>query len=129
ERALADAGLPGGPPRDEAGAGEAFVRDLHLFGRASLFRLVATPGTPSGRRRLADWLVLGEEAGGAEAEAASIRARQAAVRALAPELDWRAGLEAIAWGSPRRREGAPEDGPRPARREGAGRHGEPVLDR
>ncbi len=130
ERALAEVGLS-----EDAGAtDEAFVRDLHLFGRASLFRLVATPGTPSGRRRLATWLVSGEEdggdeTGGSEAEAASIRSRQAAVRALAPEIDWRAGLEAIAWGSPRRRGGEPEEGARRTGRAAAARREEPVLDR
>jgi hypothetical protein len=119
------------PSRDGAAAGEAYVRDLHLFGRASLYRLVATPGTPSGRRCLAGWLTApGQDP--EHDEVAAIRARQAAVRALAPELDWRAGLEAVTWGSPRRRDGAPEDEGGARKRSGAGAGAgdeEPVLDR
>ena len=139
ERALADVGLAADPHRrpsdsDEAASDEAYVRDLHLFGRASLFRLAATPGTPSGRRRLAAWFLSGDgagddETGGAGAEAATIRARQAAVRALAGELDWRAGLEAVAWGSPRRRGGEPEEEARRSSSGAAARREEPVLDR
>ncbi|MFP3941619.1 MAG: MutS-related protein [Thermoanaerobaculia bacterium] len=92
----------------------AVARDLHLFGHASLERLLGTPGTPSGRATLAGWLL--EPAGPEE-----VRLRQGAVRALAPELDWRIGLEARAWGPP------PDEAPggagqgRPApRRRGSG---------
>lgn len=95
--------VPRGEPAGEWGGdgGEvergapAFVGDLHLFGHASLFRLLGTPGTSSGRRALARWLVEPPEVAGRTAE---VRARQEAVRALAAELDWRAGLEALAWG-------------------------------
>lgn len=82
----------------------AFVRDLHLFGHASLFRLLGTPGTPMGRRRLARWLT---EPPSAPELPGEVALRQEAARALAPELDWRAGLEAITWGRPE--EVRPED--------------------
>jgi hypothetical protein len=61
------------------------ARDLDLFGRASLFRLVGTVRTPPGRETLARWLV-------APAGPAEVTARQSAVRALAPRLDLREEL-------------------------------------
>ncbi len=64
-----------------------FAHDLGLFGHASLFRLLDTATTPAGRRRLAAWL-------SDPAPPAEIARRQEAVRALAPELGWRQGLEA-----------------------------------
>jgi hypothetical protein len=109
--ALDALGVPGGPPErsggragdgerglaeaPEAGGEPAHVRDLHLFGHASLFRLLGTPGTPSGRRALERWLAAPPAPQAAPEE---VRSRQEAVRALAGELDWRAGLEARAWG-------------------------------
>jgi hypothetical protein len=95
--ALAPAPAAAAAPAD---APPAFVRDLHLFGHASLFRLLGTPGTSVGRRALAGWLAVSPAAADLPAEVAL---RQEAVRALAPELDWRSRLEAIAWGDPTRR--------------------------
>ncbi|HEX6200528.1 MAG TPA: hypothetical protein VF150_09715 [Thermoanaerobaculia bacterium] len=105
-------------------AAPAFVRDLHLFGHASLFRLLATPGTPAGRRALARWLA---GPSGAAALPEEVRLRQEAVRALAGELDWRAGLEARAWGPGDDRGRDPAAGRRGAR-PGQGLE-EPHLDR
>jgi hypothetical protein len=98
-RAL-DALAPAPPPVELPDPPPAFVRDLHLFGHASLFRLLGTPGTAVGRRALSGWLAQPPAAAELPAEVAS---RQGAARALAPELDWRAGLEAIAWGAPKAR--------------------------
>ena len=103
------AAAPGG---SGGGAHRAAVaRDLHLFGHASLERLLGTPGTPSGRATLAVWLL-------EPAEPGEIRTRQEAVRALAPELAWRVGLEARAWGAPPEEapDGAAERGPARRRR-------------
>lgn len=83
-------GAPDGESRGSA-LGAAVARDLNLFGHASLERLLGTPGTPSGRATLAAWLL-------EPADPGEVRLRQEAVRALAPELGWRAGLEARAWG-------------------------------
>ena len=68
----------------------AFARDLGLFGKASLFRLVSTAHTPVGRRTLARWLV-------EPAAPAVIAARQAAVRTLAARLAFRQEIEALAY--------------------------------
>ncbi len=62
------------------------ARDLGLFGRASLGQLLGTARTPPGRQTLVAWL-------GAPASAGEIRARQDAVRELAPELELRQELE------------------------------------
>ncbi len=108
-------GVPGGgspedgPPR---GGAPAFVRDLHLFGHASLFRLLGTPGTPSGRRTLARWLAAPPDPGARPAE---VRRRQEAVRELTGELDWRTGLEALAWGPGEARPRDPKAGRSPGR--------------
>lgn len=67
-------------------AGDHRARDLDLFGRASLLQLLGTAHTPAGRLRLAGWLL--QPAGPAE-----IALRQAAVRELAPETDFRQQLE------------------------------------
>lgn len=108
------------PPEAPGEAGEppdAFVRDLHLFGHASLVRLLGTPGTPMGRGRLATWLAAPPAGNDLPTEVAL---RQEAARALAPELDWRVGLEALTWGSPG--EADTEGGrARSARGTGAGR--------
>ncbi len=72
---------------DAAGEPPPFARDLGLFGRASLARLLDTATTPAGRRLLARWL-------GTPAAPDEIARRQEAVRALAPALDWRQRLEA-----------------------------------
>jgi len=67
----------------------AHVRDLYLFGHASLFRLASTAYTPSGRRVLARWLAEG-------AEPATVARRQAAVRVLAEHVAFRQEVEALA---------------------------------
>ena len=63
--------------------------DLDLFGRASLFQRVSVAHTRFGRSALAQALL-------AEPDPARISKRQAAVRALAPELELRQRLEALA---------------------------------
>ncbi len=62
------------------------ARDLGLFGRASLAQLLGTARTPPGRQTLVRWL-------SAPASPAEIRARQQAVRELAPEIELRQSLE------------------------------------
>ena len=75
------AGLPlrqsGEPPRDHPYAG-----DLDLLGHASLQHLLRPPGTLIGRATLQEWLL-------APAPVAVARERQAAVRELAPLVDFR----------------------------------------
>ena len=68
-----------------------FSVDLDLFGRASLFQRVSVAHTRFGQARLADLFLRVEEA-------EAIRARQEAVRALAPELELRQELETLALG-------------------------------
>ena len=63
--------------------------DLDLFGRASLFQRISVAHTRFGRTALAAALL-------AEPDAARIAKRQAAVQALAPELELRQRLEALA---------------------------------
>jgi hypothetical protein len=63
--------------------------DLDLFGRASIFQRVSVAHTRFGRSALAAALV-------AEPDATQIRRRQAAVKALAPELELRQRVEALA---------------------------------
>lgn len=62
------------------------ARDLGLFGRASLGQLLGTARTPPGRKTLVAWL-------SAPAAPPEIRARQEAVRELAPEIELRQSLE------------------------------------
>lgn len=62
--------------------------DLDLFGAGSLFERIATVRTRAGEDALADWLR-------EPAEAEEIRARQAAVKELAPRLDLREELALI----------------------------------
>ena len=63
--------------------------DLDLFGRASLFQRVSVAHTRFGRSALAQALL-------AEPDPARISQRQAAVQALAPELELRQRIEALA---------------------------------
>lgn len=92
------------PPVGELlGPGEeppAHVRDLYLFGHASLFRLTSTAHTPAGRRVLARWLAEG-------ADPDEVARRQAAVRTLAEHLAFRQEVEALATR-------VAEEAPRPA---------------
>jgi hypothetical protein len=61
------------------------ARDLDLFGKESLYQLLCTARTRSGKDLLADWLR-------APAEPDEVRARQAAVAELSPRLDLREDL-------------------------------------
>ncbi|MDF1563179.1 MAG: DNA mismatch repair protein MutS [Deltaproteobacteria bacterium] len=81
-----------------AGQGEAgerfaegphpFAADLDLFGEGSLFELLCTARTAPGEEALARWLKT-------PADPATARARQAAVRELAGNLDLREGLDGL----------------------------------
>jgi ABC-type multidrug transport system fused ATPase/permease subunit len=67
----------------------ALCDDLDLFGHASLCQLVCRARTPCGLARVANWLIV-------PAELDAIERRQAAVRELAGDLDYRHNLEAAA---------------------------------
>ncbi len=58
-----------------------YAADLDLFGRGSLFELLATARTQAGDETLADWLL--------NPAAPVVRSRQEAVRELTPRLDLR----------------------------------------
>jgi hypothetical protein len=78
------------PPAAPAAEPEhAYAPDLDLFGRASLAALCGPVTTAPGRSVLAAWFL-------APAGADEILARQAAVRELAPALDARLALAAVA---------------------------------
>ena len=64
-----------------------YALDLDLFGRASLFQWLGPAATASGSLKLATWLL-------AASAPDTVRARQAAVRELAPADDWREQLAA-----------------------------------
>jgi hypothetical protein len=83
-RRWADLPDPPPPPAPEL-AELPLARDLHLFGRGSLFHLLADALTPPGREVLARWLL-------EPAPPEEVRRRQAAVAELAPELDHRQEL-------------------------------------
>ncbi len=63
--------------------------DLDLFGKASLFQRISVAQTRFGRTALGEALL-------AEPDRARVNARQAAVKALAPELELRQRIEALA---------------------------------
>ncbi len=73
-----------------------FAADLDVFGRASLTQVLGPVSTPTGRLALADALLQA-----VPRDPDDVRARQAAVRALAPELDFRQRLTALARHVPR----------------------------
>ncbi len=75
------------PPALAAETSVPKVRDLSLLGHASLFQLLGTAHAPPGRNTLASWLL-------DPAPPAEIAERQAAVKELAPALDFRQQLEA-----------------------------------
>lgn len=79
-------GLPGAE-FGTADPGHPYAIDLDIFGRASLFQLLGTVSTASGRATLRDWLL-------APAAPEEARARQAAVAELAPMIDLRDELTA-----------------------------------
>jgi ABC-type multidrug transport system fused ATPase/permease subunit len=62
-----------------------YARDLDLFGHASLTKWLGPAATESGTMRLVSWLL-------APADPEVVRARQVAVRELAPEVEWRETL-------------------------------------
>lgn len=73
-----------------AGPDHPYALDLDLFGRASVFQLVGgIVGTAPGLATLADWLL-------APAAPEEIRARQTAVADLAPRIELRDKLAALA---------------------------------
>jgi energy-coupling factor transporter ATP-binding protein EcfA2 len=74
--------LPSPPPVGEG----SLARDLDLFGRASLFHLLGTAHSPTGRLALAGWL-------SEPAVPEEIVRRQGAVAELAPEVEMRQQLE------------------------------------
>ena len=65
-----------------------YARDLDMFGRGSLFELLSSARTRIGEETLAAWLK-------APADPAAVRARQDAVRELAPRTDLREDLAVI----------------------------------
>jgi hypothetical protein len=65
-----------------------YADDLDLFGRGSLFELLATTRTRAGQATLARWLL-------EPADPDEIHARQAAVRELAPLLDLREAMAVL----------------------------------
>ncbi len=62
-----------------------YALDLDIFGKGSLFELLATTVSPWGTQRLSEWLT----SAGAPAE---VRARQAALQELAPRVELREAL-------------------------------------
>jgi len=70
-----------------------YADDLDLFGRGSLFELLATARTQAGEETLAAWLT-------APAPPEEIRLRQAAVRELIPALDLREQMAVAGDGLP-----------------------------
>ena len=78
-------GNPGNRFRD---AHHPYSGDLDLFGQGSVFELLSAARTTPGEATLARWLL-------GPADAATIRARQEAVRELAPMLDLRERLAIV----------------------------------
>jgi hypothetical protein len=68
--------------RDEQ---HVYADDLDLFGRGSLFAMLALPRTAAGEATLASWLL-------APASSADVLARQETIRELRPALDLREDL-------------------------------------
>lgn len=62
-----------------------YARDLDLFGKGGLFELLCTARTRAGESTLAQWLLT-------HASIEEIKARQAAIQELAPQLDFREKL-------------------------------------
>jgi len=69
----------------------AYAVDLDVTGHASLSRLLDVTSAGPGRRALAAWLL------DAVPPVSELRARQEAVRELAPAVEWREALTAHAW--------------------------------
>jgi len=64
-----------------------YARDLDLFGKGSLFELLCTARTATGKNILAEWLM-------GAAAVPEIERRQEAIRELAPRLDFREEIAA-----------------------------------
>jgi MutS-like protein len=62
-----------------------YARDLDLFGHASLTKWLGPGATEAGTARISGWLL-------APADPDVVRGRQAAVRELAPRVEWREAL-------------------------------------
>ena len=77
------------PDDGAALGGSALAEDLSLFGRGSLFQMIARCSTPFGQARLAEWLDAGRVP-------RDLAARQVAVAELAPRVGRRQRLEAVA---------------------------------
>lgn len=75
------------PPEGDDLEHHPYAADLDLFGRASLMQWLGPAATPAGTRTLQQWLL-------APADPSRIEARQQAISALAPALDWREALGA-----------------------------------
>jgi hypothetical protein len=90
-----------------ASATHPYAGDLDVFGRASLFQLIDATGTRFGEEVLAKWLS-GEDTSASFAE--TVRARQDAVKDLAPRVDLR---ERLAVASSIEDEGGDKPDPRP----------------
>ena len=76
--ALPDVALP--PGLD--GNLHPYLRDLDLYGHASLTRWLGSSATPHGAQRLSEWLL-------SAASVPVIRERQIAIEELAPKREWR----------------------------------------
>ncbi|MBY0507144.1 MAG: hypothetical protein K2X03_24735 [Bryobacteraceae bacterium] len=81
-RATGDWSGQGNPGERFRDAAHPYAEDLDLFGRGSLFELIARTRTAEGEQTLANWL-----RGAASID--DVRARQAAVAELAPRVEWR----------------------------------------
>ena len=81
-------------------AAHLYADDLDLFGRGSLFELLATARTHGGLETLADWLL-------SPADPDIARARQDAIRELAGRIDLREALAVAGDGLPRAAVDAP----------------------
>ncbi|MEW6434263.1 MAG: DNA mismatch repair protein MutS [Myxococcota bacterium] len=66
--------------------GHLYGADLDVVGQGSLFQRLDDTGTKAGERQLADWLLT------AAPDAATVKARQDALKELAPKLDFRQAL-------------------------------------
>jgi hypothetical protein len=76
------------PPIEVPAQFIGLARDLDLFGDNSLYRLLGTVRTPSGLLLIRDWLLNG-------AMASEVNSRQAAVRELRDQVDWRGEFQLI----------------------------------
>jgi hypothetical protein len=72
--------------------GHAYADDLDLFGKGSLFQKLCVAHTEMGQRRLAEFLLT-------PSPLQTLLSRQAAVSALAPELELRQKFEALSLGT------------------------------